>query len=343
MAQLPRDFLTQLARKYELSPEQQEAFVERFSCDKSKQAIAETLHISSNAFRTRMTGVYKKFSIGGDGPGKYYKLRDLLGKEYQKSNPHLIVDTPNNNISLIEYLYVDELRLSTYFEQILSTDTDNKSIVNNRIELLNSGAEATQARRTYSFTTHEKISIFLKYLEKQNLVDVGRITKKQLFDTQANSFRLEKCSAIKVLIPVGSEFSSFPFKGLRLWISSSLPKFPCTSESNVGNLYLIEDFPRENSDIVYYPSGYTLFRMMREKLEETVLFKLSDERFSTASVQLLSELGAWVDNEERQIFSLYRVRATQGDQDNDSLVTTIGYPIIIAEANSDSFLSIQLT
>ena len=87
MQLLPRDFLTQLARKYQLSPEQEEAFVERFSSNESEPSVAEALHISHNAFRTRLSGVYSKFSIGGKGPGKFHRLRDFLMEEYQKSNP----------------------------------------------------------------------------------------------------------------------------------------------------------------------------------------------------------------------------------------------------------------
>ncbi|MEA5554423.1 NACHT domain-containing NTPase [Anabaena cylindrica UHCC 0172] len=88
MQLLPREFLTKIARKYDLSPEQEEAFVERFSRNNEDELqIAETLHISSNAFRTRLTGVYQKFSISGKGPGKFRKLHDFLSQEYQKTNP----------------------------------------------------------------------------------------------------------------------------------------------------------------------------------------------------------------------------------------------------------------
>src|SRR5437868_895720 len=91
MQPLPRDFLTQLARKYELSPEQEKAFVELYSRKNHEELeVAEALHISPNAFRTRMTGVYSKFSIAGKGPGKSHKLQDFLVQEYQKSHPSAI-------------------------------------------------------------------------------------------------------------------------------------------------------------------------------------------------------------------------------------------------------------
>src|SRR4028118_1929267 len=89
MQPLPREFLTEMAHKYQLSPEQKEAFVERYSTGDAIDdlEVANTLHISHNAFRTRLTGIYSKFSIGGKGPGKSYRLKDFLLQEYQKSNP----------------------------------------------------------------------------------------------------------------------------------------------------------------------------------------------------------------------------------------------------------------
>ncbi|NER92338.1 MAG: NACHT domain-containing NTPase [Symploca sp. SIO1B1] len=87
MQLLPPDFLTQLARKYDLSPEQEEAFVKRFSSKKNDLSVAASLNISDQAFRTRMSGVYKKFSIGGRGPGKVRRLHDLLIQKYQPYHP----------------------------------------------------------------------------------------------------------------------------------------------------------------------------------------------------------------------------------------------------------------
>lgn len=82
----PQEFLTDIARKYELSPEQKEAFIEVFSSEKSELEIVAKLHISDSAFRTRMSNVYKKFSIGGKGPGKRAKLLNLLLDKYRSSN-----------------------------------------------------------------------------------------------------------------------------------------------------------------------------------------------------------------------------------------------------------------
>lgn len=105
MKLLPRDFLDQIASEYDLSPEQREAFVEKFSTDKNEQQIAEDIHITRGAFRTRMSGVYKKFSIGGIVPGKARKLHDLLLREYEKVHPQ-----PTDNSAEIDATIAERVR-----------------------------------------------------------------------------------------------------------------------------------------------------------------------------------------------------------------------------------------
>lgn len=75
MQSFSEDFLKKLAKDddYDLSEDQEAAFVKRFSnVNKNEQEVADTLlYISSSAFRTRMTEVYRKFSIGGKGQGSF--------------------------------------------------------------------------------------------------------------------------------------------------------------------------------------------------------------------------------------------------------------------------------
>jgi predicted NACHT family NTPase len=93
---MPRDFLIEMARKYALSPEQEDAFVIWFSSNKTELEIATELHISNSALTTRMSHVYKKFSINGKGPGKYGRLLNFLTAEYRKCNAS---DSPTSNLS----------------------------------------------------------------------------------------------------------------------------------------------------------------------------------------------------------------------------------------------------
>ncbi len=84
MPALPPDFLTEMAHRYELSPEQEAAFVALYSrSDDDELEAAEALHIAPSTFRSRMSGVYEKFSIGGKGAGKFYKLQIFLMQSYQ--------------------------------------------------------------------------------------------------------------------------------------------------------------------------------------------------------------------------------------------------------------------
>ena len=117
MQPLPRDFLTQLARKYDLSLEQEEAFVELYSRGKKQQEIAESLHISDGAFRTRMSGVYKKFSIGGWGPGKTRRLHDFLIKQYQKSYAGIIPSVPEDGVDIDEVVKIVRRKVKEDIQQ----------------------------------------------------------------------------------------------------------------------------------------------------------------------------------------------------------------------------------
>jgi NACHT domain len=82
---LPIYFLKKIVREYDLTPEQEEAFVARYSTDEEvgNAEVAKTLNISEGAFRTRMSGVYRKFSFTGNTSGKFYKLRNLLIDRFQ--------------------------------------------------------------------------------------------------------------------------------------------------------------------------------------------------------------------------------------------------------------------
>ncbi|MEA5498366.1 NACHT domain-containing NTPase [Limnoraphis robusta Tam1] len=93
---LPRDFLIEMARRYALSPEQEDAFVIGFSSNKTELEIATELHITNSALTTRMSHVYKKFSINGKGPGKYGRLLNFLTAEYRKSRASA---SPTSNLS----------------------------------------------------------------------------------------------------------------------------------------------------------------------------------------------------------------------------------------------------
>jgi len=100
MKLLPQDFLTKIARDYDLSMEQEEAFVARFSRQGNESDLADSIYISANAFRTRMSHVYNKFSIAGKGPGKVRKLHDFLIQKYQASHPTSTPQPPTHTVEI---------------------------------------------------------------------------------------------------------------------------------------------------------------------------------------------------------------------------------------------------
>lgn len=80
---LPHDFLTQMAQKHELSPEQTEVFLRRYAQEKSYQEIATELQTSPDACLKRMGQVYNKFNVSGSSRGKENRLRNFLVNQLQ--------------------------------------------------------------------------------------------------------------------------------------------------------------------------------------------------------------------------------------------------------------------
>ncbi|MBW4487209.1 MAG: NACHT domain-containing NTPase [Trichocoleus desertorum ATA4-8-CV12] len=83
----PREFLAQIAREKELSLGETEVLTELFGSNKSRQEVADSLHISDSALSTRLGKIYGKFAIGGRGPVKLQKLQDYLIEQFQKWKP----------------------------------------------------------------------------------------------------------------------------------------------------------------------------------------------------------------------------------------------------------------
>ncbi|MBD2098824.1 NACHT domain-containing NTPase [Trichocoleus sp. FACHB-591] len=84
---LPREFLALTAREKELSVGETEVLIELFGSNKSRQEVADSLHISDSALSTRLGKIYGKFAIKGSGPVKLQKLQDYLVGQLQKWKP----------------------------------------------------------------------------------------------------------------------------------------------------------------------------------------------------------------------------------------------------------------
>ncbi len=90
---LPSDFLHKIAENYKLTDREKEVFVKKFGSDKNDQEIADELFLSSSAFRSRLSAIYRKFGYGSEkGPVKSELLLRFLSKKYQKSHPTLLAE-----------------------------------------------------------------------------------------------------------------------------------------------------------------------------------------------------------------------------------------------------------
>lgn len=105
---LPRDFLTQLEQYSELSNREKVVFLEIFGNGKSRVQVTQRLNISDSNLSSCLTGIYKKFSISGNGPVKESRLREYLQKRYSQYKPAVssTADIAEDNIDAL----VQEIR-----------------------------------------------------------------------------------------------------------------------------------------------------------------------------------------------------------------------------------------
>jgi hypothetical protein len=118
---------------------------------------------------------------------------------------------------LREYIYMDEWRLNSYFEQLsVPVAYDKVSTWKVALGLTGPKAEATQSRTGRPFTTHEKVDKFLKAIKDAGLMASGRFRDPYEEEPGANPFRVETMDAIRVRleVPEGREDNQ-----LYVWVS----------------------------------------------------------------------------------------------------------------------------
>ena len=243
---------------------------------------------------------------------------------------------------LAEYLYVDEDRLNFYFDQISQQPTEPTELLG-FIPLKTPNADATPAQHARQATTHQKAVQLRDYLQRTHQL------LHEWYEMSSIPFVLETVRATQVFIPPRKEVLNFP--GLTLWISQSDSasgglQFPRSGRLQ-GNLYLLEAFPKNDESPVRYTSYSALALLLQEldtELRNSVLGQQIDLNAPTEQLEyqlsrqplnFLKTLGAQVAL-TRTITSLYRIRVTFLDSysEPEFAVTTIGYPIVIAEAGS---------
>ncbi|NET54959.1 MAG: NACHT domain-containing protein [Symploca sp. SIO2E6] len=81
---IPQEFLQKIASSYGVSDRELKVLSEALQQGGNLDEIAHRLQIQPQAARKRLGEVYKKFGIGGRGPGKLAQLQQYLSAEYQK-------------------------------------------------------------------------------------------------------------------------------------------------------------------------------------------------------------------------------------------------------------------
>jgi hypothetical protein len=237
---------------------------------------------------------------------------------------------------LAEYLFVDDVRLDTYFQQISSPVAyDNVPVYNGSLALTGPRVGTETQNHPRAFTLHEKLETVVDYLKRGEFVATSRQAVDQ---NKQHVFRLETCRGTRALLPLpGSD------RVLAIWVCDPPPNQDPSARRAIGQLYLIEDFPGVDFDGAFFrrASGYSALLMLLEDedadVRETIcragLNPSQSAAFASQPLELLTKLGAKVGT-TRTIRTLYRIRDTVMEQyaEPEYAVVTIGYPIAIAVA-----------
>lgn len=97
---IPQDFLKAVAAEHSVSESELEVLSHALAGE-TITAIATNLEIRAEAVRKRLGEVYKKFHIGGAGPGKMAKLQQILVTQYQDHQALMVMQTSGDELSLL--------------------------------------------------------------------------------------------------------------------------------------------------------------------------------------------------------------------------------------------------
>ena len=120
----PKDFLDQLADEKGLTDKEKEVFLSLFGDDLSRIQITLQLNISEGSLKEHFRGIYKKFKIGGKGPGKESRLKDYLTNRYQRwqaenSNSSLFIE--NTDVSIQTLVKKTRQQIQPYIQECCGT------------------------------------------------------------------------------------------------------------------------------------------------------------------------------------------------------------------------------
>jgi hypothetical protein len=232
----------------------------------------------------------------------------------------------NTPDELVEYLYIDENRLSSYSEQLLS-DTKNAKEATIKFGWSATGptigAEGSlSVRQTNS---HERISKLVNFLEKRGLLLKSRPSGPVDFERDGKMFFLENFKANKLIFNIPKNFEKHGVKELAVWISNPVEKPPLRTAENYSTpigvfLYLIESYWEADANQTKMMSGNSALLSLLDYLSNKYGLNMDVLRGVTIGrggdlppMKILEKAGLTLQS-SRTITALYRIRNYSDDQ-----------------------------
>lgn len=245
---------------------------------------------------------------------------------------------------IVEYLYLDQNRIDSYFEQISSPiKYDKVPKLSVKLSIVGPEASGEQDRPSRPFTTHEKIQALMNSLDLSRPLSFfsvfgSKIPVASFYEwLQDNPFDFRRFTAFRAILP------SMPTANtpeVAIWVCRD------TTFTRPLNALFLEHV-REDPSRVLAPTSFTalqaIFNFVARKhsiivppewdadARSTTLSEKAVEirkRFVNEPRAVLGEWGAQI-GPERDIESLYRLRAIMPDY--GPYETVVGYPIFIAD------------
>ena len=236
---------------------------------------------------------------------------------------------------LREYLYIDERRLNSYFDQVsIPVARDKVSSWKVALGITGPRAEASQSTRDRPFTTEEKLDKFLDAIREAEIVGVGQ--HAEYSPPYGTEFRMESLEAKRVCLQSPGLTQD---DKLFLWVAGQTEGL-CRGHRCGPTTVLIEDYRGADNGSWRWLSGYSALIMLLEELNAHQ--ESSDaEHSSRGSLGLGHALGPELLStlekgfrlaSSRRVECVYRYRAScWNGRSGQEAVVTVGYPIAIWE------------
>lgn len=230
---------------------------------------------------------------------------------------------------LTEYLYVDQRRVDSYFEQL--------SVKPRRVPSYSASLGVTGPRAGASWTSTDesrtgvKLEAIRNHLATAGMLAYHRPTEQDRWDLGRPSpdldestqvelsaiFRQEEVELQSAYIDPGSS-SLAGGHGMTFWIDQGV-----TDSARADVLFLVQEFPLPDQPGSYAFSGYSMLSHRATEFGIPVVPGIGANPLG-ALEQSNARIGA-----PKMCSVLYRVRATFNEPDRDFSLTTVGYPIAI--------------